>query len=198
MKGKKFFVLSILAVMITMFFTGCSYDITDNFKESQIVAEEFLTTKGYEEPEGYEVRYVDESEKQFYVKTGKTKILFNIFEGKPEMESIKASGMTVVSISKASINEIEKVANDFLNTAGYNIPQEYSIKYLGDRKQLQVVSKVKDDSNQPIKITVTFDISEDRLEITDIEWYTNESILVFWGIYITFVVVFIVICEVCS
>lgn len=192
MKMKKFFVLSVLTIMMTMFFTGCSYDITKEYKESQKVAEEFLTTKGYEAPEGYTVRYLDESEEQLYVKAGKTEILFDILEGKLEMVSIEDSGMVVVNISEAFINEIEEVGYSFLNTAGYHIPQGYSIKYLGnDKKQLQVVSEVKDDNNK-IRLTVTFDISEDMLEMTDITWYVDESLLVCFGIYFIFVIIVII------
>lgn len=194
MKVKKIFVLSVLMVMMIMFFTGCSYNITNEFKESQIIAEEFLATKGYEVPKGYEVRYVNESEKQLYVeKTGVTKILFNILEDKPKIVSINVSGFLVNDIiSWIHINQIEQVANDFLNTAGYNIPQECSIKYLGkDKKQLEVTLKIDKDSNQ-LKIIITFDITEDGLEIIDIQWYKNERgffigffvVLFFWWIII--------------
>lgn len=195
MKVKKFFVLSILTVMMTMFFTGCNYDITEEFKESQRVAEEFLTTKGYEVPEGYTVRYLDESDRQLCVKVGETEIVFDISEGRPEMISIKDSKIATLSISRTSINEMEEVGKEFLNTTGYHIPQGYSIKYLGeDKKQLQVVSEVKNDNNDQIELMVTFDITEDKFEIIDIEWYIDKKasfISTLW-IGFLFVVTFLV------
>ena len=68
MKTKKFLILFVLVIMISMFFSSYSYSysITEDYKESQKVAEEFLTTKGYELPNGDTVRYLDESYKQLY------------------------------------------------------------------------------------------------------------------------------------
>ena len=197
MKGKKFFVLSILAVMITMFFTGCSYDITNNFKGSQIVAEEFLTTKGYEPPKGYKIRYVNETEEQFYVKKETIEILFDILEGKPEMRIINVSGISENGrISRSDIKQIEEVSNDFLNTVGYNIPEGYSLKYLGNKKQLQVTSEIKEDNKPKRELTITFNIAEDELEIRDIEWYVDETEL-FLKIVIVIVVFFWIIFLIC-
>lgn len=91
MKVKKIFVLSILTVMMTMFFTGCSYSITKMLNKHERIAEEFLKTKDYVPPEGYEVRYIDESEKQLLVNTKETEIIFNVSEGELEMVSISIS-----------------------------------------------------------------------------------------------------------
>lgn len=180
MKTKKFLILSVLVIM-AMFMTGCSHDITNEFKGSQKVAEDFLTTKGYEAPKGYEVRYVNESEKQLCVNVGKYSIVFDIIGDKPEMRFIEDS--EDVSISKTSINEIKEVGQDFLNTAGYHIPKEYSIKYLGDKKKLEV-SKQEEE----IKIIVTFDILEDEIEISEVNYYKDESSKYLFLVYVGIIV----------
>lgn len=169
MKTKKFLILSVLVIMISMFFSGCSYSITEEYKESQKVAEDFLTTKGYEPPKGYTVRYLDESDKQLCVNVGNYRIVFEISEGKPEILTILLFDKVI--ISKTSINEIEEVAYDFLNKEGYRIPEGYNIKYLGKNKKQLEVSKEEEE----LKITVTFfEISEKGLEIANIRWYQDE------------------------
>lgn len=199
MKTKKFLILAILVVVATMFFTGCSYNITNEYKESQKVAEDFLTTKGYEPPQGYTIRYLGEGDKQLCVKVGKTEIVFDISEGKPEMVSIKDVGTQTVSISKACINEIEEVGYSFLNTIGYRIPEGYSIKYLGESKaQLEVE---KDEENT--KITVTFNIVEEQLGIENIKLYIDEgekgpiiiTIFVVMGIFMACLVILVVVID---
>ncbi len=88
-----------------------------------------------------------------------------------------------VSISKTSINEIKEVGQDFLNTAGYHIPKEYSIKYLGDKKKLEV-SKQEEE----IKIIVTFDILEDEIEISEVNYYKDESSKYLFLVYVGIIV----------
>lgn len=185
MKTKKILILAVLVVVVSMFFSGCSYSITEEYKESQKVAEDFLTIKGYEPPKGYTVRYLDESDKQLCVNVGNSTIVFEISEGKPEIVTIEDLRMpTTVTISKSSLNEIEEVAYDFLNNAGYRIPEGYNIKYLGeDKKQLEVSKE-----EEKLKITVTFEISEEGFEIANIQWYQAE------GTYILLILFFAVWC----
>lgn len=192
MKTKKFLILAVLVVITTMFFTGCSYDITEEYKESQKVAEDFLSIKGYEAPKGYTVRYLGYSDNQFSINVGRSEIVFNISENGPEMTTISDSSIfSTVTISSTTVDEIKEVAYEFLNNAGYRIPEGYSIKYLGENKKQLEVKKVEGET----KIIVTFNILEEGLEIENVEWYQMDEIqhIVMTVIIVIFVIIIIIV-----
>lgn len=193
MKTKKFLILAILVIM-AMFMTGCNHTVTKEFKESQKIAEEFLTTKGYEAPKKCSVRYLNEDEKQLCVNVGKSSIVFDIIEGKPEMRTIEDSRN--VCISKNYINEIKEVGQEFLNTAGYHIPEEYSITYSANKKQLEV------SRQEDIKTIVVLEILNDKVEISEVSYYEDESSkygpIIIVCIWIGIIIIVIIGCEMAS
>lgn len=81
------------------------------------------------------------------------------------------------------IEECKEIANDFLNTAGYQMPEGTKrIEYSEDNNQLKVTRVYKIDTGEIkkangekcIEITITFDIKDD-LEIVGIGYYVDES-----------------------
>lgn len=162
MKRKIILVLSVL--LITVLLSGCGYELEkDEINEIQRVANEFLTQKGYEIPREYTIRYVED---ELMVSNSRISIYFSI----PFVEIVHIS-----NISKEQLEEIQKVGNDFLNTAGYIIPEGYEIKYLGERKeQLQVKKILKEETTRTI--TITFNISKNgTIEIEDIQYDVSLS-----------------------
>lgn len=209
MKTKKFLILSVLVVMVSMLFTGCNHDITEKVEESQIIAEEFLSTKGYEIPRGYVVKYMDENQTKLSVKYEKIKafetaydrveVIFYIVNGKPYIASIANYRM---KINYEQIAESKKIASDFFNTAGYQMPENCkSIEYLGeDKKELKVTTiyqmPVDKEKSNDIEITITFDI-EDELNVSEITYYENESgeyfLPIYLGIWAAIIIAIIII-----
>ena len=134
MKTKKFLILAVLVVMVSMLFTGCNHDITEKVEESQIIAEEFLSTKGYEIPRGYVVKFMDENQTKLSVKYEKIKafetaydrveVIFYIVNGKPYIASIANYRM---KINYEQIAESKKIASDSLGDVIGNIEDELNV-----------------------------------------------------------------------
>ena len=187
MKTKKFLILAVLVVMMSMLFTGCNHNITENVEKAQTIAEEFLSTKGYEIPRGYTVKYVDENQtklsvkyeklKVFETRYNKVEVIFDISGG--EADIIYISNLRI-TINKEQIDECKKIASDFLNTVGYQMPGNcQSIEYLGDSKNKIKVTTiyqmpVNKEKSKNIEMTITFDI-ENELNVLEITYYENEG-----------------------
>lgn len=75
--------------MVAILFTDCEYDLTKEYESVKNVAKDFLSTKGYEIPKRYAIKYVDEN--RFSVTYNKDEMVFYISRDEPQIISITDS-----------------------------------------------------------------------------------------------------------
>lgn len=181
MKGKKILVLSILTVMMLIFFTGCSYNITEEIKQMQTITEKAITEKNYEVPRQYlinKVIYIDSNNKEEVLRTHEAIYIDNVKKGvevifetsdiTPKIQEIyflKRNSLSNV-IYKVQISEFESICYNVLN--GIEIPKNYGASV--SKQKIKVSEKQHDGT-----IIVTFDISKDTPEIANIEICVDEK-----------------------
>lgn len=186
MKMKKILVLSILMIMMLIFFTGCSsYNITKEVKQIQTIAEKVIEEENYEVPREYlinKILYTDNNNNKDSMHFHEAicidnvikgiEIIFKTSEVTPKIQEIcflKRNSFSKV-IYKVQISEFESICDNVLN--GIEIPENYSASV--NKQKIKVSEKQYDGT-----IRVTFDISKDTLEIVDVEFcsYENSEIL---------------------
>lgn len=191
MKTKKFLILSILTIMVAILFTGCNYNLTTEYESVKKVAKDYLSTKGYEIPKRYSIKYVDEDKLNVTYKN--KEMLFDISGDELQIISITDSKGRI--INRSQIEECQNIAKDFLNIAGYKMPEETKrIRYSKNKDQLIVTKEYKQNISKyekSIEITITFDIAND-LEVLGIGYWVDE---LYWIVSAIIIIMFIALGE---
>ena len=172
MKVKKFLVLSIFTFMVAIFFTGCSYNITEEVKQIQSIAENVIAEEDYVVPRDYVksiYTYATTREKCICIYNAEEgiQIDFKTTETYPKMKVIYF--VKRGEIYKAQINEFEGIAYNVLNGVSIEMWKNYNV--IVSEQKLKISEKQNNGT-----IIVTFDISKDTPEIVDVEICVNEKI----------------------